>query len=216
MFKMKYEFYENLKKIIQPYFENNGSHSFDHTQRVYNLAIRIIGTEKANLDIVKTSAILHDVSRLKQDRGECTCHAEDGAKIAREILTNMLFPQNKINDVCYSIQIHRYSKGIIPKTIEACILQDADRLDALGAITIARIFDYGGKKNRPIYNPDLKVQEYFHNSESNTSFNHFYEKILKIKPESFHTKKAQEIARGRYKFVEKFVNRFIKEWNGEI
>ena len=216
MFKMKKAFYENLKREIMSYFEKTGSHSFEHTQRVYNLAVRLGKIENADVDIVKTSALLHDIARLKQDKGECVCHAEEGAKIARDLLMKTNFPKEKIDEVCYSIKSHRYSTGIKPKTKEAGILQDADRLDALGAIAVARIFNYGGKKEHPMHNPDLKIKEYNHNNESESSINHFYEKIFKIKPESFHTKKAQEIAKNRYKFVKDFVDRFIKEWNGEF
>jgi len=210
------KFYEDLKEKIQSYFEKTGSHSFEHTERVCNLAIYIAKFEDVDMDIIKASALLHDVARLKQDKGECNCHAEEGGEIAEKILKEMSFIKDKINSVCHAIKVHRYSKNLKAETKEAEIIQDADRLDALGAITIARVFDYGVKKNRPMYNPNLKLKEYNHNSESESSINHFYEKILKIKPETFKTKKAQEIAKGRYKFVEEFVERFIKEWNGEL
>ena len=216
IFEMIKAFYENLKREIMSSFEKTGNHSFEHTQRVYDLAVRLGKIENADMDIVKTSALLHDIARLKQDRGECACHAEEGAKIARDLLMKTNFPKEKIDEVCYSIKSHRYNTGIKPNTKEAGILQDADRLDALGAIAVARIFDDGGKKKRPMYNPDLKIKEYNHNSESESSINHFYEKTLKIKPETFRTKKAQEIAKNKYKFVKDFVNRFIKEWNGEF
>ena len=217
MTQLNEKFYEDLKKKIQPYFEKTGSHSFEHTERVYNLAVHIAKFEKVDIDIIKTSALLHDIMRKKQD--ECNgkiCHAEEGAKIAKEILEEMKFPRDKINSVCHAIEVHRYSKKLKAETKEAEILQDADRLDALGAITIARIFDYGARKNRPIYDPKLKPKEYIHNSESESSFIHFYEKILKIKPETFKTKKAQEIAKERYNFVKEFVERFEKEWRGEL
>lgn len=214
---MEDKFYEKLRERIKPYFEKAGSHSFEHTERVYNLAVHIAKSEKADIDIVKTAALLHDIARKKQEeyKGKI-CHAEEGAKMAKEILGAVNFPKEKINSVCHAIEVHRYSKGLIPKTKEAEIIQDADRLDALGAITIARIFDYGGKLNRPIHNPKLKPKEYTHNSESESSFIHFYEKILKIKPETFKTAETKKIAKERYKFVQEFVDRFVKEWNGEL
>jgi len=209
-------FFEKLKEKIQPYFEEAGSHDFSHTQRVYNLAVEIGKKEKADLDIIKAAAFLHDIARLKEDNKECECHAEEGGKIAEKILAEMNFSYDKIENVVHSIKVHRYSKKLNAETKEAKILQDADRLDALGAITIARIFAYGGKKNRKIHNPELKPQEYKHNSESASSFIHFYEKILKIKPDTFNTKEARKIAKGRYKFVEEYVDRFLKEWDGKL
>lgn len=212
---MDNKFFEELKKKIQPYFEKSGSHSFDHTQRVYNLCLHIAKKEKVDLNVLKVSALLHDIARKKQSESkEKICHAEEGAKIARKILEKMNFPDDKIEKVVYAVSVHRYSKRINPDTTEAKILQDADRLDALGAITIARIFDYGARKNRPMHNPKLILKEYKHNSESESAINHFYEKILKIKPENFHTKTAREIAKDRYVFVKDFVERFIDEWEG--
>lgn len=212
------QFYEELKEKIQPYFEKEGSHSFNHTQRVYNLSLKLAKEEKnVDLDIIKTSALLHDIARKEQDevKGEL-CHAERGVEIAEEILKEMNFPKEKIKNVCHVIEVHRYSKALNAKIKEAQVIQDADRLDALGAITIARIFDYAARENRPMHNPLIKPKEYVHNSESKSSIIHFYEKILNIKPETFHTQKAKEIAKGRYEFVKEFVDRFIKEWEGEL
>jgi uncharacterized protein len=214
---MEEKFYEELKRKIQPYFEEVGGHEFDHTQRVYNLSLQIAKEEKIDLDVIKASALLHDIARKKQDECENKiCHAEEGAKISREILEKTDFPKNKISTVCSAIETHRFSKKLKPETKEAEILQDADRLDALGAIAIGRIFSYSGKNNRPMHNPKIKPQEYKHNTNSETSINHIYEKILELKPETFRTKKAKEIAKERYKFVQEFVNRFVKEWEGKI
>lgn len=132
-------------------------------------------------------------------------------------MTGMAFPPEKIPAVTYAIRVHRYGKGIIPNTIEAAILQDADRLDALGAICIARVFSYGAKKGRLMYNPDVSPQDDgYDGTISATSINHFHEKILKITPASFKTERAQEIAQGRYQTIVDFVERFKKEWNGEL
>jgi len=208
------KFFEELKEKIQIYFGEKSSHGFDHTQRVYNLALKISKGEKVDLDVVKASSLLHDVARCKEDNREIECHAEEGAKIAENILREMNFPDDKIKKVCFAIRIHRYSKGLNAETKEGKILQDADRLDALGAICIARVFSYGGKKGRPIYNPKIKYNSQY-KSDSKTSINHFYEKILKIKPETFKTKEAKKIAKERYKFIEDFVKRFKLEWEGK-
>lgn len=210
------DFYNNLKEEIEPYFKEKASHGFDHTQRVYNLALKIAENEDVDLDFLRTAVLLHDIARYKQFIGEVECHAEAGAIIAKELLIKLEFPEDKIDEVCNAIRNHRYSKGVKPQTKEEKILQDADRLDALGAVCIARVFSYGGLKGKELYNPMDKIKNYTHNSESASSFIHFYEKILKIKPETFHTKKAQEIAKGRYDFIVEFLDRFKKEWEGEI
>ena len=214
---MKNKFFEELAEKIQPYFEEGGGgHGFDHTKRVYNLAIKISKGEEADLDVVKAAALLHDIARLSEEKKEISCHAEEGSARAARILEEMGFPKDKIPKVSYAIKTHRFSKGIIPETTEAAIIQDADRLEALGAIAVARVFSYGGKNDRPFHLPDILPKENYAGLEATSAINHFYEKILKIKPESFKTKKARKMAEARYKFVEKFVDRFIKEWGGKI
>jgi len=209
------KFFDMLKERIKNNFEKAGSHGFDHTERVYNLAVKIGKDEEVDIDVIKAAALLHDIARQGEEDGKVKCHAEEGAKIAEEMLNKLDFPKDKIEKVTYAIKVHRYSKGIKPETKEAAVIQDADRLDALGAICIARVFSYGGKKGRPLYDtaiPPKKVYE----SDATTSINHFYEKILNIKPQTFNTRSAQEIAKERYQFVSEFVSRFIKEWNGAL
>ena len=204
---------KHLKEKIIPYFKEGG-HGFDHTERVFNLAVRIAKQKKADMDIIKASALLHDIARKKQSKTGL-CHAEQGAKMVPEILEEINFPKEKIPAVVHCIAVHRYSKKLAPKTKEAEILQDADRLDAIGAIAITRVLTHSVEHGRPHYNPNIKPQEiYISNAE--TSINHFHEKILKLKPKSFHTKLAQEIAKERFDFTKEFVERFIKEWHGNI
>ncbi len=213
---MEEKFFEDLKEKILPYFKEDGSHGFDHTQRVYNLSLKISEEEDVDLDVVKMAALLHDIARMKEEVSENICHAEEGAKMAKEILTGLGVAEDKINKVAEAIEVHRYSKGLKAETKEAEILQDADRLDALGAICIARVFGYSGKIGRIFYDSKLEIEEYTHNHESNSAINHFHEKILKIKPETFKTKKAKEIAKGRYNFIQEFLDRFIQEWEGKL
>ena len=212
---MNDKFFEELEEKIKPYFIKGGSHSFDHTQRVYTLAVKIARGKKLDLDVLKTSVLLHDIARLKEDKKEVEDHAEEGNKMAKEILSKTDFPKDKIDAVCYAIKVHRHSKGIRAETKEAEILQDADRLDALGAITIARMFSTGGEMNMPIYDPSISLNDKRHNFY--TSVLHgFYHRIFKMTPDTFNTAEAKEIATERYKFVEEFVERFLKEWKGEL
>lgn len=210
---MKNNFFTELKKKIKPYFEKHGGHDFTHTERVYRNAIKISKEENVDLDVVKAAALLHDIARNMEDTGKIKCHAEEGAKIAKKILKEINFPKEKVEKVVHAIKVHRYSKNKKAEIKEGKIIQDADRLDALGAICIARVFRYGAKEGRPIYDPKIPPkQKYEDNAE--TSINHFYEKIFKIKPETFKTKKAKSIAKKRYNFVKNFVYQFIKEWKG--
>ena len=212
---MKKVFFEELKEKIQHYFEKGGSHAFDHTQRVYNLAIDLAKKEKADLDIVKAAALLHDISRLKEDYNEVDCHAEHGSEIAEKILKEMNFPKNKIGNVIHAIKVHRHSKGLEAKTKEAKIIQDADRLDALGAIAIGRMFSTGGKLDKPLYKPKIPFGKTYPGYKSDSTIHGFYGKILKIKPKTFNTNFARKLAVGRYRFVEKFLDEFLNEWDGK-
>ncbi len=207
------KFFDKLRERIKINFEKGGSHAFDHTERVYNLAVKIAKTENADLDVIKAAALLRDIARQAESNGKVKCHAEEGAKIAEGVLKEMGFAKEKINNIVYAIEVHRYSKGIKPETKEAAIIQDADRLDALGAICIARVFSYGGKNNRPLYDPKISPKKVYE-SDAETSLNHFYEKILNIKPQTFNTRTAQQIAKERYDFVVRFIDRFVNEWNG--
>ncbi|MBC8444164.1 HD domain-containing protein, partial [Candidatus Woesearchaeota archaeon] len=186
---------EHLKEKIKPYFREGG-HGLDHIERVYNLAIRIAEQEKADMDIVKASALLHDIARKKQSETGL-CHAEQGSKMAPEILEKIKFPKEKIPAVVHCIEVHRVSKKLKAETKEAQIIQDADRLDAIGAVAISRVLIHNTTHNTSIYNPHIKPKEEYDGSTT-TAINHFYEKILKLKPESFHTELAQEIAKERY------------------
>ena len=211
---MNEEFYEQLIKKIQPYFEDGDGHGFDHTTRVYKNAIVISQNENINLDIVKAATLLHDIARSREEN-EDICHAEEGAKMAEKILEQINFPPNKIQTITDAIATHRVSKHLKAKTREAEILQDADRLDALGAIIIVRMLEAAIKWNVPIYDPSIPIKEKYDGSKS-TVINHIYEKILKITPESFKTPKAQEIAKERYNTVKDFAEMYVKEYEGTI
>jgi len=205
-----------LKKEIKHRFKSDISHGFDHTERVYNTALGLAKNKKVDLDVVEISALLHDIARNKEERNSKICHAKEGAKMAQQILKKYHLSKEKVTNIAHCIETHRYSKKLTPKTIEAQIIQDADRLDAIGAISIARVFAYSGKTKMPFHNASIKPKKVYLGEASETSINHFFEKILKIKPNNFNTKKAKGIAKERYRFTKNFVDRFLKEWNGKI
>jgi uncharacterized protein len=213
---MNDNFFSELKEKIQPNYEQGGSHAFDHTQRVYNLSLKLAKGQVVDMDILKAAALLHDIARMKEDCKEVQCHAEHGAEMAKRILEKTNFPREKIEKVCYAIKVHRHRKEIKAETKEAEILQDADRLDALGAITIARMFSTGGKMNMPIYDPTKPFGKAHPGYEAESTIHAFYLKILKLTPETFKTEKAKKIAKKRYAFVEKFLKQFKLEWEGKL
>lgn len=207
---------KELRPKIKEYF-TEAAHTFDHTERVYKLAVRIAEDEGADLEVIKAAALLHDIGRPKEDPDKDICHAEESAKMAPDILREINFPEEKIENVVHAISVHRYSKQLKAETEEAEIIQDADRLDAIGAINIGRTFSRGGEKGRPLHDPSIEPnKEYTNKVKAHSSMAHFYEKILKIKPETFKTKLAKEIAKERYAFTEEFIERFEKEWRGEL
>ena len=208
-------FFERLRRAAEPYYRGS-HHDRWHVERVHKLALRIareVG-EAVDLDVLQAAALLHDVARAMEDQGLVEDHAKEGARIARRLLAELGFPAEKIEKVAYCIEVHRYRSGMKPETIEAQILQDADRLDALGAIGIARVFARGGQVGTPLYDPSVPPKEKY-DGRSETVINHIYEKILRIK-DTLNTEPARRIAEGRHRFVEEFLNRFLKEWEGEL
>ncbi|MFH1424568.1 MAG: HD domain-containing protein [archaeon] len=172
------------------------SHGFDHTRRVYNMAMRIGQREKADLKVVLTAALLHDIGRDLEDYLGID-HAETSAYLAEEFLNSIDFPKEKIKMVIDAIKEHRYSSGILPSSLESKVLSDADKLDALGAVGIARVFTYGGRHQR-----DVKG-----------SLAHFDEKILKLK-DLMYTESAKKVAQDRHFYIELYLKRLQEEIKG--
>jgi len=205
--------FERIKKKSEEFFRLS-HHDKSHVERVYNLAIRIAKEENADLDVVTAATLLHDIARAMEDEGKIADHATEGAKMARKILEEVGFPKEKIAKVIHCIEVHRFRKGLEAESLEAKILQDADRLDIIGAIGMARVFTRGGWGNKPIYDPTIPQKEKY-DGKSLTSVNHIHEKILRVK-HTINTSTAKEIAEERHKFVEQFLERLLKEWKGEI
>jgi len=192
-------------------------HDWFHVERVYKNALLIANAEECNLEIVKLGALLHDIADSKFHNGDETL----GPKVAREFLESQKVLEENIAHVVNIIENISFKGGNFEKkftSIELDIVQDADRLDALGAIGIARTFNYGGYKNRPLYLPNVApnlnmTKEEYKNSESPT-LNHFYEKLLLLK-DKMNTKTGKKIALERHKFMENFLAQFYAEWEGE-
>lgn len=192
-------------------------HDWFHMQRVYKNALLIADGEECDIEVVKLGALLHDIADSKFHDGDESI----GPKVAREFLESQNASEEIIVHVVNIIENISFKGGNFEKKFtskELEIVQDADRLDALGAIGIARTFNYGGFKNRPLYNPDIAPnlnmsKEEYKNSESPT-LNHFYEKLLLLK-DKMNTETGKKIAEERHRFMELFLSQFYAEWDGE-
>ncbi|MBF6607833.1 MAG: HD domain-containing protein [Flavobacterium sp.] len=194
-----------------------GGHDWFHIVRVYNNAMLIAGSQTCNLEIVALGALLHDIADSKFHDGDESV----GPKVAREFLESNNVSSDVISHVIHIIDNISFKGGNFEKkfsSIELDIVQDADRLDAIGAIGIARAFNYGGFKNRQLYNPDilpqLKMSKEEYKSSKAPTINHFYEKLLLL-ADKMNTESAKEIARERHLFMESFLRQFYDEWNGK-
>lgn len=204
--------------FVKQKLENAESgHDWFHIERVYKNALLIAEGEECEITVVKLGALLHDIADSKFHDGDEAV----GPKVAREFLESKNTSEEIITHVVHIIENISFKGGNFEKKFtskELEIVQDADRLDAIGAIGIARTFNYGGFKNRPIYNPNIAPQtnmtkEEYKNSEAPT-LNHFYEKLLLLK-DKMNTKTGRKIAEGRHKFMELFLSQFYAEWEGE-
>ncbi len=212
---------KKLEKHLKKKFSQDSSgHDWYHLHRVRVLALRIARGEKAkNLFIIEMGALLHDIADWKFYKGNFNA----GGKVAGKLLKSLGVDMTTIRKVTHIVDNVSF-KGAGAKngakTLEAKIVQDADRLEALGAIGIARVMATGATFHRPIYDPKIKPLKnmteavYKNRINENTSINHFYEKLLLIK-DRLNTKTAKRIAGPRHKFMEAYLKEFFKEWQGE-
>ena len=209
---------DNIIELAQAYvkgkFENEFSgHDYFHTVRVFKMATRLAKSEGANLETVQLAAILHDVD----DRKISPDTYKDQTN-ARSFLTSNGVDAITVESICRIIrEISFGDNDTAPTTPEGKCVQDADRLDAIGAIGIARAFAYGGNRGRHMYHPDIKpslnmTKEEYVKSES-TTINHFHEKLFKL-ADLMNTETAIKIARDRDEYMRNFVAEFMSEWEG--
>jgi len=203
--------------FVQKMLENaEGGHDWFHTQRVYNNAMHIAKGEKVDLFIVALGALLHDIADSKFHDGDETV----GPKITQDFLDQHKVEERITDHIVSIIKNISFKGGNQSKTFdsnELQVVQDADRLDAIGAIGIARTFNYGGFKNRKLYDPEVKPQldmnpETYKKSNSPT-INHFYEKLLLLK-DRMNTETGRKIAEQRHTYMEDFLEQFYGEWEG--
>ncbi len=194
-----------------------GGHDWFHIERVYKNALLIAKEEKVDLFIVQLGALLHDIADAKFYDGDESI----GPKKAQEFLLSQQVEEEVIAHIENIILFISYKSSLDPSksfsSPELNVIQDADRLDAIGAIGIARCFNYGGFKNRALYDPkiepNLEMTKEQYKKSNTPTINHFYEKLLLLK-DKMNTKTGQLLAKERHVFMEGFLHQFYDEWNG--
>lgn len=205
---------ENYIKEVS-YGESSG-HDWWHIKRVYDLSVKINEEEKQNKFIIQMIALLHDIFDDKFSTGDTR---ENLINLMKELEIYEMINDEDIENILHSIVNLGFKGGFnkVQLSKEGQIVQDADRIDAIGAIGIARTFAYNGKKGNEIYNPDIGIieitSEEEYRSKKRHAINHFYEKLLKIK-DTINTDEGKKIAKARTDFMQAYLNEFYEEWNG--
>lgn len=210
---------ETIAFVKETLKDAEAGHDWFHTQRVFRNTLLIAKDENVDVLVVSLGALLHDIADAKFHQGDETI----GPKMARTFLTSLKVEREVIDKVCYIVEHISFKNSIGVKNNnihpnELLVVQDADRLDAIGAIGIARAFHYGGFKNRTLYDPEIapnleQSKTEYKNSKSPT-INHFYEKLLLLK-DKMNTKTGLMIAQERHAFLLQFLEQFYAEWNGK-
>lgn len=210
--------------IIKPYiidlFSNDSSgHDISHLTRTMNIAVNLCEKENGDTLVVGISAFMHDIHRIMQNETGKFVSPKDSLPKVREILNNTNLNSDIIDKICYCIEFHEnYNwNGNNVKDINTLILQDADNLDAIGAIGIGRTFSYGGAHSTKMYDEEIPINTDDNYAEENgddpSTIHHFYHKLFKL-ADNMNTETAKKQAIERTKFMKVFVDEFLQEWNG--
>ena len=199
-----------LQKQVKQRMKNDPAHDFNHIMRVYKNAQKLCQKEKPNEKLVLSAVLLHDIISYPKSDKRSKLSSLKSAEESKKILKKLDFTTEEIRIVSDAIRDHSFSRGKTPKTLVGMVLQDADRLDAIGAIGIARVFAVGGVERRPLYNnkdPFCKT----HNPDDKTwTLDHFYKKLLKLESK-MNTKSAKIEAKKRTKVLKDFLSEFKRE-----
>ncbi len=193
----------------------NGSHDWQHTLRVVRLAKTIGESQAADLLVLETAAYLHDIGRSRQDKskGEL-CHAQESARLAEPLVCGLNISGKRRDNILHCIASHRFRREPAPRTLEAKVLFDADKLDAIGAVGIARAYLFAGELGASLHNPDLPPEQARPYSKEDTGYREYVVKLSKVRGRML-TPKGREMAAERHAFMENFFNRFLEEYEGK-
>ncbi len=207
---------KDIRKIAKELFNGaRGSHDWEHTLRVYRLCERIGSVEGVDMDVLLVAAYLHDIGRSYQDASNGgVCHAKKGAKMAEPVVDKLPLSENQKENVIHCIRSHRFRGNHSPKTKEAKVLFDADKLDAIGAVGVARVFLFAGEVGARLHSPMMDIENTKPYSIDDTGYREYRVKLCKIR-DRILTKEGRKLAHERHSFMENFFNRFLKEYEGE-
>lgn len=208
-------------EFVRKQLEGEGSgHDWWHIQKVWNMSKQLASNTDQPIDtlVIELAALLHDIADHKFHNGDITV----GPKVAREWLASIYVDENVIQHVSEIIKALSFKGAGVAtpmNTLEGKIVQDADRLDAIGAVGIARAFAYGGYKSRELYNPEIEPTQHSsfeaYKNDNGHTINHFYEKLFLLK-DRMNTQSAKKIAEERHQFMKEYVDRFLNEWDGNL
>jgi uncharacterized protein len=209
---------KTIEFVKETLSEAEGGHDWWHIFRVWQLSKHIAGSENASLFVVELGALLHDIADSKFHNG----NEELGPQKAREFLGTLGVDEpivKHVENIISNISFKGGNESQTFRSLELDIVQDADRIDAMGAIGIARTFNYGGFKNREMYNPcmlpNMNMTSAEYKQSTAPTINHFYEKLLLLK-DRMNTNTGKQMAEHRHRFMEAYLEEFYKEWNGEL
>ena len=206
---------KKVESIAKKMFEGApGSHDWTHTLRVCRLCERIGASETAEMEVLRIAALLHDIGRRYQDASSgSVCHAEKGAEIARGIIHDLPLSDAQKKNIIHCIGTHRFRGKNPPKTIEAKILFDADKLDSIGAVGVGRAFLFAGEVGARLHNPGNNIENTHSYSKEDTGFREYKVKLRNIRDRVL-TREGRRLADDRHDFMESFFKRFIEEYQG--
>jgi len=207
---------ETVRRIAERFFDGaRGSHDWEHTLRVFRLCERIGSQEGVDMDVLLIAAYLHDVGRSYQDISNgAVCHAEKGSEMVIPIVAKLPLSEKQKENVIHCVRSHRFRGNQAPQTAEAKALFDADKLDAIGAVGVARAFLFAGEVGARLHSPGLNVEETAPYSEHDTGYREYKLKLGKIR-ERILTPAGKKLANERHDFMAQFFKRFIQEYEGK-
>jgi uncharacterized protein len=204
------EWEECFEALLANRAEGDAAHRFDHIRRVVTSSKRIARAEEARLEIVVPAAWLHDCVTVEKDSPDRPRASTLAAAVGREYLEDVRYPAELLDEIAHCIEAHSFSAGIEPKTLEAMVVQDADRLDALGAIGVARTFVVGGRLGRPLYDESDPFCRQRQPDDTVSTVDHFYTKLLKL-PGTMQTGAGRLEAERRVMFLKDFLEQLESE-----
>ena len=213
------KYIEKIRPYVLELFKDDSSgHDIGHLERTMRIALKLQKIEGGDRIIIGIAAFLHDIHRIMQNESGIFVSPKDSLGKVREILSNVDLTEEQVNSICLAIEYHEeYNwNGNNIDDINTLILQDADNLEALGAIGIARVIIMGNKMGEPLYDDKIPINEdddFIEENSDLSSIHHFYHKIFKLK-DNMNTETARKMAEQRTDFMREFVKQFLEEWHG--